>query len=225
MLAVVLAIAGAASAILRATRTGESWAEGRPVPVEPRTRAFTAEETAQFRALHPEIAPDSSPVAHGRTLLANRVWSITTYRNRRGDLCGGVALPAEGQGSSCYDRKTLFRDGPVWAAWGGRQPEGGDLTRWDVVWIEGFAAPSVRNLELIATDCSRTPIAVDRDGVFLHLIPGQRLDSGEWPYELVAYGTDGKALGRRRIAVTAPRPGDPREAQGTGPGASRANCP
>lgn len=150
-------------------------------------------------------APSSVPVSRGRTLVAGELWSLTTYENSAGEFCWGISLPGEGQGMSCRDRSELFASSPVWATWGARQSVQSAATEWDSVWVEGFVIQSVASVEVVNTDCSRARIAIDDAGVFLQIITRATLAANKWPYEVLAYDTQRRLLGRRQLHITAPQ--------------------
>jgi hypothetical protein len=184
-----------------------------PVRLSPSTVELDAESEQAFRetwtreprspfAVNTTPGADSVIKAHGRTAFGNGVWWITTYRNVDGLFCYGERLGSGGQGLGCTSRDNLFRDGPLFVASGRRQA--GDPTRWNVFWIYGFTKAPVESVEIMSTDCSRTDVDLDSDGVFLHLVGPAKIDKGVWPYKVVARDRNGAVVGEKALPLQAP---------------------
>lgn len=170
------------------------------VRLVPGTQSLTSDELSAFRRVISDLAPDSIPVAHGRTEFDGESWSFTTWRNRANELCGGTNVPGEGHGRSCVPVDQLFAERPVRLGRGAHERSDG----WHAVWIEGLVAPQVRSLLMVTADCEQRPIDVDSAGAFFHLIPGAEAVAGEWPIRVEAYDAAGRVLSTTRLPVTRP---------------------
>ena len=88
------------------------------------------------------------------------------------------------------------------AGWGSRQLPGGSLVGWDESWVRGFAAPSVRSVEVILSDCSkRTTTPTQRDGAFLIVIGAADMRTGAWPTKVSALDARGKMVAQRDVVL------------------------
>lgn len=156
----------------------------------------------------PEIAPAANKpiVAAVRTAVDGDIWSVTAYESVSGQLCAGVRVPGEGQGIGCYDRDRLFVRGPLRVEWGSRQESAADLTKWDAIYVNGFAAPGVDRVEIVFTDCSRETAAIGGYRLFLHVTGKERAHNGTWPHWVVARTPNGRVLDVKEVTLGAPDP-------------------
>jgi hypothetical protein len=165
------------------------------------------------------IAPD----VHLETTYEGQSFAVLTYVAPDGRLCIAERLGG-GTGYGCFERGELFRDGPVWFSGpGAMQSERGDPTLWDRMWFSGLAQPEVARLEVVMTDCSRRPVPLDGDGVFLFAVPPADLHAPLWPYRLLAFGREGAVVDTKRIRTDVPDTPQAREA-GTLPPRPPARC-
>lgn len=159
--------------------------------------------------LDPRITPaiGETKVLHVPMTIEGKNWWVKTYRNRLGNFCFDENVPGEGVGSACLaDSESLFTGSQkIYVTVGARQNEGSpDLTRWDNVWIDGFAAPAIRRLEIVNADCTRTPVNLDSDGVFLTVFTVNDLYSGAWPIEMIGYGPAGNVVSTAALNLSVP---------------------
>lgn len=154
----------------------------------------------------PELAhaPGELPVAHQRLWLGRRVSSLMTYRGAGGDLCVIEDMPPEGGIFHCLDRRRLFRDGAVYVESVSSQILPGNGDGWDLVWVWGIRSSRVTSLEMILSDCSKKPMSVDRDGVFLVVVGPRLLRKGIQPDTLVGRRGDRTIVFRRRVRIAPP---------------------
>jgi len=152
----------------------------------------------------PRFAPDrtSAILAHHQQIVDGVRWSFITYRNADGLTCAGVRFSG-GQGLSCYPLRQMLAAHPLSATFGGRQLSS-DYYHWGQVWIEGFAAPSIRKLTLRFTDCSTASVPLDRSGVLLYVVDHGRLRRLIWPTQLRAYDARGRLVATQSIHIGTP---------------------
>lgn len=171
--------------------------------LSPGSRSFTARETAAFTKLFPDLAPDSVPVAHGRTQLGGEVWSLTTWRDKAGRSCRGINVPGEGHSRNCEPTPELLAERPIWFSRGASAREGSNV--WRAVWLRGFVAPSVKSLVVTTAKCDKVPLEFGTDGVFFHLISGADVAAGAWPIRLDVFdGSGAIVFSSGRIPITTP---------------------
>jgi hypothetical protein len=149
------------------------------------------------------VAPDSPITIHGRTVVDGAEWMVKTYHNVDGQLCVVQTVPGEGEGGTCLEESTLFARGPILLFSGSRQNEGNTQT-WDNAWVWGFVSPSVTNLDLVSTNCTKIPLHVDSQGVFLHVVASGPLHRGDWPYKIVAEGLAGEIIASEVVKLRDP---------------------
>lgn len=176
--------------------------------------------------LDPRITPavGETKTLHVPTRVEGRLWWVKTYRNRHGNFCFDENVPGEGVGSACLAAsESLFTSKrKIYVTVGARQHENSlDLTRWDDVWIDGFAAPSIARLEIVNADCTRTPVNLDSDGVFLTVYTANDLYSGAWPVEMIGFGPAGNVVATAAVNLFVPDTAQSRSA-GTKPPSRRA---
>ena len=134
--------------------------------------------------------------------VAGSEWSLGAYANAAGDQCATFLIPGEGRTYSCRARTALLGEQAFVAGWGSRQLPGGSLVGWDESWVRGFAAPSVRSVEVILSDCSkRTTTPTQRDGAFLIVIGAADMRTGAWPTKVSALDARGKMVAQRDVVL------------------------
>lgn len=166
----------------------------------PSTRPLTPGELAAFRRAISDIAPDSVPMAHGRTAFDGERWQLITWKNKANERCYGVGVPGEGYARTCVTADSALAERAIHFGRGARERDG----RWHAVWIDGLAAPHVRSLTVVAANCGRYTIEPDATGAFFHLIPGADAVSGDWPIRVQARDGAGAVLSTARLPVTTP---------------------
>lgn len=229
--------AGAASVMLRSPSNAESgnieknrevaepdtsyWTRLQASDLEPRriyppTTKLSQSEAKQFTpwrdpASDPEIRPAAHelPVAHHRVKFAGRVWGILTYRSASGESCAVEVMPPEGAVFHCQSPIRAYRDVVDLRVTSSQLP-GGKSSVWDFVWIWGFAAPTVRSLEVVLSDCSKEGVPIDEDRVFFRVFGPRIVHQEVLPAWLVILDRGGK-LKRRRIRVDSLRGSRDRE--------------
>lgn len=152
-----------------------------------------------------EPAADAAITAHARQMVAGEPWKIVAYKSKRGALCAGVTWPGEGQAMTCMARSDWFARGPVSVSYGARQPAGEPAATWETIVTSGLADRGrIARVEIVATDCSSSSVAMDESGFFLQVTPFSSIQRGVWPYELLAYNRGGQLVQRERIRPNAP---------------------
>ena len=153
----------------------------------------------------PDLAPaGASRVSTIASASDGGEWSLSTYVNSSSELCFSQSIPGDGRSYSCNTRNAIFANGPLYAAWGSRQLPGGDLTTWDQAWVLGFAAPEVKTLKLVYTDCSEKSLTLNADGAFQAVVGQSQMHSGSWPYLLRGLGADGSTVAEDRADLQQP---------------------
>lgn len=157
----------------------------------------------------PDLAPAPESALHmSRAVVDGAVWVFASYRNRAGQQCVMEAVPGEGRGFSCRFPKALIADGPLFITWGSRQNPGGSLTEWDVAWVTGFAAPPLKSVELVSTDCSARTLEIAADGSFFAVSGEEAMHGGAWPHLIRGLSAHGKVIAERRIELEVPNARD-----------------
>lgn len=135
-------------------------------------------------------APGSNVKAHGRVVVDGATWYLTSFEDLDGNYCLAEHYPGGGVGTGCASPKELFARSALWAGAGSTQ-DPGETGRWAKAWVSGRAAPVVERLELTLSDCSRIPVRLDADRVFLHVMSAEQLRRSTLPARLTAFGADG----------------------------------
>jgi hypothetical protein len=137
------------------------------------------------------------PAAHTRfeTLTAKvhgAAWSLSSYRNAKGELCLLEVVPGEGRGYGCG----VGGAGPLNASWGSRQdPEARGQTTWDETWVEGVARPPVTKVELVLIDCSTINLPLTSEGAYFGVLGADAMHSGASPYLVQGLNAHGHVVG------------------------------
>ena len=140
-----------------------------------------------------ELAPAAGSRFETLTAKVNgAAWSLSSYRNSRGELCVVEVVPGEGRGYGC----NVAGPDPLNASWGSRQdPDARGATVWDEAWLEGIARPPVMQVELVLTDCTRIALPMTSEGAYFGVVGADAMHAGVSPY--LVRGLDAK---RRVVA-------------------------
>jgi hypothetical protein len=163
-------------------------------------------------AAHPLNFPPERVTPAAGTTKSKRVpihvdgaeWSITTFVNQLGELCAGINVPDEGQGLSCFPEGDQLLGADLRIFPGSRQKPGGDLRRWDFIWVWGFTSPKARSIEIVRTDCSRQTVTPDELGVFLYVAGSAVVHEGIWPHRVEARSITGEVVASEQIRFEPP---------------------
>jgi hypothetical protein len=104
---------------------------------------------------------------------------------------------------------------------GARQLPGQPATKWDAMWVWGFAAPSVAEVTIVTTGCRLVTLTPDADGVFMHVF-GQAEQAEGWPFRVQALTASRGLLASRPITFRPPATDAARAAGITAPQPSAA---
>ena len=120
-------------------------------------------------------------------------WSLSSYRNTKGELCMLEVVPGEGRGYGCWPG--LFDSGPLVVNWGSRQnPENPVEGRWDEAWVDGFAGSPIARVELVMTDCTSIELPLTSEGAFFGVVGETVMDAGVSPYLARGLDTKGRVV-------------------------------
>lgn len=203
-----IGVAGAATVLSQAANARTDLAGGERISA---AEEATVREPRRGKPTEP--AADAVITAHARTTVAGETWKIVSYRAKSGALCAGVTWPGEGQEMGCATRNEWFARGPVAVSVGARQASG-QLMTWETFVLSGLAdVRRVQGIELVSTDCSKRDIPIASSGFFLDVTSSDLIAQGVWPYEVLAYGANGRVV--QRITVK-PEPPDTEAARAAG---------
>jgi hypothetical protein len=167
--------------------------------------------TAGFR-VNDTPANGETPREHARRVVDGKTWSIKTFTNEGGQLCAGERVVgisgAVGQGLTCRDPATLFANGPL-VFFVGRQRAADAGPHWDNIWVWGWAAETVSDVELVMSDCSRIALRIDRARLFFHVVNAAQARRDVAPIRIVA-DTAGREIVAKTILIRDPLSGDVR---------------
>ncbi len=140
---------------------------------------------------------------HVPSSVDGRLWSVQTFRNAADELCLFLLMPEGDKSGTCYANQDLSEAGPILVRAGARQNPG-NRSSWNSVWVWGLTSPEVKSLTLVRSDCTRVPVRLDRDHVFLHVVPIAQVDSGIAPYRLIAVNDAEEVLGNVLVKLGRP---------------------
>lgn len=101
-------------------------------------------------------------------------------------------------------RDEWFAHGPLYVEAGARQ-DAGHAESWSQFVLSGMVDVNrVQSVELVFTDCSTATVGVDSEGYFLDVVGSDAIQSGVWPYVLVAHAANGRIVQRVPVEAEAP---------------------
>jgi hypothetical protein len=151
--------------------------------------SFRADFTRRLRERGQfELAPAAGSRFETLTAKVNgAAWSLSSYRNSKGELCVVEVVPGEGRGYGC----NVAGPDPLNASWGSRQdPDARGATDWDEAWVEGIARPPVTRVELVLTDCTSIALPMTSEGAYFGVVGAGAMHAGVSPY--LVRGLDAK---------------------------------
>jgi hypothetical protein len=144
-------------------------------------------------------AQDAVIFVHTETIANGKTWRVYSYANAGGDLCVAVEMPGEGTGRGCQPKRAWFEGGTLYTQVIRGQSQGGNAATWSVMAVQGMVAGTAPAVELQMTDCSTKLVPTDSVGFFLTVLTEQDIDSGAWPYAVVATAADGQPVSEREL--------------------------
>jgi hypothetical protein len=172
----------------------------------PNRRSMPPAKTEALISNLPDVAQpvrQTKLIEHNRTSFRGQTWAVLVYRAKGGYLCLGEEVPGEGIGVECKPPATLFRHQPVFATWSAHGSPGGKS--WDVIWFFGITKSFVSSLDLYAKKKRLGRIPMDRDHVFLAVLPNQRTHRGAArSFLIVAFDKRGNRVGQVTLKVRSP---------------------
>lgn len=163
----------------------------------------------QFR-INNRVASGEAKQRYFARVVDGQTWSLVRFVNELGQICAGerrtTAAGDWGQGLSCRDPGTLFEREPL-TYFVGSQRESDTSPTWDNAWVWGWAAPNVRGLNLIMSDCSRVSLVVNFERLFFHVIGSASLRAGVAPLRLEAYDASGARIADKPAPLLDPATG------------------
>lgn len=163
-------------------------------------------------AVDTTLGPGQTYHAHLQQIVDGQQWQLTTFTNEYGQLCAGEKVPNDGgdggQGATCRNPNTLLANGQLFFSVGARTVSSQN-TQWSNVWVWGWTAPTVAELDLQLSDCSTVPLQIDSDHMFFKVLGANVTHAGVLPNRLVAYDASGAVLSEVDAAhvPTTPLPG------------------
>jgi hypothetical protein len=167
--------------------------------------AFTSANRQSRGAIDPSPAKNARVTVHDAQLVGGQNWQVNSFTNAEGQACLAVVVPGEegGTGTNCDDPSSFFARGPIHYVVSSKS-SASDRSHWEAVWVWGRVAPSVTRLELTTATCARTPVRVDSDGVFLHILtPALARSTASLPQGLVAYDATGSRVANDPVPLAA----------------------
>lgn len=147
-------------------------------------------------------APGTQEKTHPSPRVDGQTWGLRSHTNVRGEVCLSHDVPGELTGTRCIPADKIFADGPLYAAPGARQEAAGYAKQeWDNQWVQGIAHPTVATLTVVNMDCSTEDVALDKDGVFNHVVGRDKIRKGEFPHKLIARNSAGVTIAERVITI------------------------
>lgn len=133
---------------------------------------------------------------HAAPVVDGGVWTFQSFANGLGEFCFSRDVPSEGTGITCLSKRAqLFTGREVFAIHGARVISSPVRElEWDNMWVQGFVSPTVASLEVVNMDCSKTSIAFDADGAFLHVVSSEKIRRDQVPYRLIARSVTGAVV-------------------------------
>ncbi len=144
------------------------------------TDAATAAE--QRRASLQQGMPSPSTfVLAVEQAVDGRTWALGRSVNARGEKCLELRAPAGWRSGTCLTASQESSAGPISAYTGGVP---------GISFLHGVVSPAITKLELVRADCSRQPVALSTDGLFLLVTPA----SAASPWQLRGLGSTGELV-------------------------------
>jgi len=141
-------------------------------------------------------APGQAAVAHLAQVVDGQPWSITSFTNDRGQLCGGEKIPQAaadggGQGLSCWQPQTMFDASPLVYQVGAVliSPTAGYN-----VWVWGIVSPKVARVALQLANCTILSLPLDTSHVFFHVFGTGAIRANIGPWKLIGYDAAGRTI-------------------------------